>query len=241
MFQPVTTGRDGKVIDPKRKEFTWSYSRLKNYRACPKKHYHVDIAKDFKEAEGEALTRGNEIHKAMADRVANGKPLPALLAEFEPEAQSVLASVQPGDLLLVEQNIAIKRDFTAAGYFEPGVWYRAKSDVVKVRGDVAAAIDWKTGKIQEDNIQLALMAACVFAAYPKVMKILTRYVWLGNHAKTDLLLTRDDMVKLWNVLLPEVAGYEEAVKMTNFPPKPSGLCKAYCPVTSCPYHGKGNR
>ena len=32
---------------------------------------------------------------------------------------------------------------------------------------------------------------------------------------------------------------EEAYRTTTYPPKPSGLCSSYCPVTSCPYHGKG--
>ena len=43
----------------KPKPFAWSYSRLKNFEVCPKRHFHVDIAKDFREEEGESLVWGN--------------------------------------------------------------------------------------------------------------------------------------------------------------------------------------
>ena len=52
------------------KPFSWSYSRVKNYRSCPLKHYHVDIKKDYKEDESEILTWGNEVHGALAKRLA---------------------------------------------------------------------------------------------------------------------------------------------------------------------------
>ena len=46
----VTTTFDGKAVV---KPFSWSYSRLKNYEACPKKHYHLDIKKDLPPEESE--------------------------------------------------------------------------------------------------------------------------------------------------------------------------------------------
>jgi len=52
---------------------------------------------------------------------------------------------------------------------------------------------------------------------------------------------RDGMLPLWNDLNPELAAMLEAWRTTTYPPKPSGLCMRYCPVTSCPYHGKGSR
>lgn len=235
-FQVTTTTYGGAPIV---KPFAWSYSKLKNYRSCPKKHYHVDIAKDFKEEEGQALQFGNEVHSAMAARIEKNKPLPPLLQHFEPDAARVAVNV-PGMILLVEQNMAIRQDFTSCGYFDNGVWYRAKCDVVKVLGPAGVAIDWKTGKIQEDSEQLALMAQCVFSKYPQVQKVRTEYVWLGNSATTRVDFTRPMMVDLWNHLLPELAVYENAVKTTTFPPKPGGLCRSYCPVASCPYYKVGS-
>jgi hypothetical protein len=238
-FQVTTTYGDGRA--PTTKPFTWSYSKLKNYRNCPKKHFEVDLAKNFKEEEGEALVVGNQVHKAMELRVSKGTPLPPALAHFEPEAAKVVAHMPAGTILLVEQKAAFTRDFRSCGYFDKDCWYRAKCDVVKVCGPIAAAIDWKTGKIVEDSEQLALMAAWVFSAYPAVQQVATKYVWLGNNAETKHTFTRADMVLLWNHLLPEVNAYEQACATSTFPAKPSGLCRSWCPVTSCAYHGKGNR
>ena len=46
------------------KALTWSYSSLALYQQCPKKYYHLKVAKDIKEEPGEAMTFGNEIGRA---------------------------------------------------------------------------------------------------------------------------------------------------------------------------------
>lgn len=223
--------------------FTWSYSKLKNWRNCPKKHYHVDIAKDFKEPQSRALREGNDIHKAMELRCAKGTPLPPAYRDYEEEAQKALAVTPEGTLTLVEEKAAIREDFSACGYFDPGVWLRMKVDFAKVLPSqrLASLRDWKTGKIVEDSEQLALTAQWVFSKWPEVELVTTRYVWLGQRAETRVDFKRSDMVTLWNGLWPELEMYKEAVRTTTFPPKPGGLCKEHCPVTSCLYHGKGSR
>jgi len=49
-----------------------------------------------------------------------------------------------------------------------------------------------------------------------------------------------DMMPLWAGLMPEINQLAEAHRTTTYPPKPSGICVRHCPVTSCPYHGKGS-
>ncbi len=104
-------------------------------------------------------------------------------------------------------------------------------------GQVALAIDWKTGKILEDGVQLALMAQCVFSHYPTVQKIRTEFIWLKEDATTRADFTRADMVKVWAGVLPRVQLLENAIKTANFPPKPGGLCRRFCPIVACPHHG----
>jgi len=41
------------------KPITWSYSSLALYQQCPKKYYHLKVAKDIKEELGEAIVFGN--------------------------------------------------------------------------------------------------------------------------------------------------------------------------------------
>ena len=87
------TTRHGSGLPPKAKPFTWSYSRLKNFEACPKRHYEIDIAKAFKDEDGTALVWGNEVHNALAARVSKGVPLPKGMEHFEHWAEKVLMGV----------------------------------------------------------------------------------------------------------------------------------------------------
>jgi hypothetical protein len=223
------------------KPFTWSYSKIKNWRNCPKKHFEVDILKSVQEERSQALSDGEDIHKAMELRVKKNIPLPPAMQQYEPEAAKVVANMAPGTILLVEEKAALRRDFTSCGYFDPKVWLRMKIDVAKVLEDVAVAIDWKTGKIVEDSEQLAITAQWIFSHFPKVQRVRTKYVWLGNYAETVADFSRQDMVALWNHLWPELQEYEQACATATFPPKPGGLCRSYCPVSSCAFHGRGNR
>ena len=85
-----TVSFDGTVYAAKPKPFAWSYSKLKNFEVCPKRHYNVDVIKAFKEEEGEALQWGNAVHKALADRCGpRASPLPHTMKGYEKWAARV--------------------------------------------------------------------------------------------------------------------------------------------------------
>jgi hypothetical protein len=217
--------------------FTWSYSRLKNFENCPKKHYELDIAKNIKEEEGESLLWGNYVHKHMALACGPTRaPLPDQLAPYQKYVDRLVTS--PGNIL-VEQKLALMRNFGACEFFAPAVWFRGIGDVIKINGSVALTGDWKTGKILEDSVQLALTAACIFAKFPEVKKIRSVFWWLKEDCETVEDFTPADMPGLWRALWPRIEAMEHAHNTTTYQAKPSGLCKHYCPVTSCPHHGKG--
>lgn len=226
----VTTGG-------KPKAFAWSYSKLKNYETCPKRHWHVDVARDAKEEESEQLLYGNMLHKALADAISGKAPLGSTFTHLQPWVDKVAGFSNGSAKILVEQQLAIRQDLSATEWFGKDAWYRGIADVIKIVGPVAVVLDWKTGKIVDDGVQLALMAQCVFAHHPDVQKIRTEFVWLKEDATTRADFTRDDMAKVWAGLLPRVHVLENAYKMTNFPPKPGGLCRKYCPVRQCPHNG----
>ena len=217
------------------KSFSWSYSKLKNFESCPKRHYHVDVVKDYKEEEGESLLFGNELHKAMAARLQKGTPLPKGFAVYEPWAERMLT---PGGNLLVEQKFAIDANFGPVEFFDKNAWFRGVADVLRIKGSVGLAVDWKTGKIIEDSQQLALMAACVFAHFPEVHALRTEFVWLKDDAQTRADFRRTDMPKMWAGLWPRISALEQAHNTTTYPAKPGFLCRRYCPVTGCPHHGE---
>lgn len=233
-MQIVTTRRDGTSIDRTTKPFSWSYSKLKNFEACPLRHLKIDLEKSVKEEESEQLDWGNQVHKALADRLSKQTPLPVPMRSYEPWCVKI--EKNKGELL-VEQKLAITSKFGPTTFFAPNAWYRAVGDVVKVVGPVALMVDWKTGKILEDSQQLALAAACLFAHYPSVKMVRTEFIWLKDDASSRADFSRADMPGMWKTLWPRIEALENAYHGGEYPAKPSYLCKKWCPVRSCAHYG----
>lgn len=230
-------------IAPPPKEWAWSYSKLKNFEVCPKRHYEVDLCKNFNDnidpvtgKPNPALEEGNQTHDALAKACSGAQPLPEKYKRYQIWVDRVLAG--PGQLL-VEQKYAITRDFRPTTYFARDTWFRGIGDVVRIDGPVALVIDWKTGKVLEDSVQLMLMAQCLFSHYPQLKRVRSEFVWLKDECTTPEVFTRQEIAEQWVALLPRVNGLERAAKELTYPPKPGGLCKKYCPVQSCPFWRKG--
>lgn len=215
------------------KPFSWSWSRVTAFETCPKRYYHYSVAQDVKEEESEAITYGNTVHKVLAERL-EGKPLPKPFEHLEEWA----IRIGTGGDLLVEQKMAITKDFEPCEWRSRDAWFRGIADVVKIVGQVALVVDWKTGKLKDESQQLALMAQCVFAHHPHVRKIRSEFVWLKEQATTRADFAREDMAGIWLNLLPRVASLEQAHSTETFPAKPGFLCRKWCSVTKCPHHGE---
>lgn len=227
------------------KSFSWSWSKLKNYRSCPKRHYEIDLARNFHEdKENEALRWGNEVHLAMAKRISEGAALPITMQRYDGWPSGARRLKDAGLPVEVERSLAIDRNFQPCGWLAPEAWFRAKIDVSLLVESAKAAIsiDWKTGgKVEPEFEQLFLSSQAIFAHHPNVDEVAALYVWLGHDMHTAKVYQRDQMGALWSNLWPEIEQMFEAWRTVTYPPKPSGLCVRHCPVTSCPYHGKGNR
>jgi len=220
------------------KEWAWSYSKLKNFEECPKRMYETDIAKSVKDTGGEALDWGNAVHKALAKRLKHQVPLPATMQKYEYWADRVDRGTGK---LLVEQKYAITRDFRPTPYFADDVWYRGIGDVVRLDGRVGLVLDWKTGKVLEDSVQLMLMAQCLFSHFPDLTHVRSSFVWLKEECETPELLTRKEVADQWVGLAGRVNALENAAKTMTYPPKPGRLCMSYCGVEACPFWKKGKK
>jgi hypothetical protein len=231
-------------IAAKPKEWAWSYSKLKNYEVCPKRHYKVDVLKNYDDSvdasgkKNEHIDEGNQAHDALAKACRDALPLPEKFKHYQIWVDRVRSG--PGELL-VEQKYAITRDFRATTYFGRDVWYRGIGDIVRIDGPVALVLDWKTGKILEDSVQLMLMAQCLFSHFPQLKRVRSEFVWLKDECTTPEVFTRQEIADAWVELLPRVSTLESASKSLTFPPKPGPFCKKYCPVDSCPFWRKGTR
>lgn len=224
-----------RIYSAKEKAFSWSYSKLKNYRTCPKRYYMVDVEKKYAEDfTGEHLKWGKEVHKAFEDRVGKDKPFPVGMEHFEDHA---LPLVNFKGIKMVEQQLAINKALEPVEWFAKDAWYRGIADFLGIAGPVALAIDYKTGKVLEESEQLALLAECIFSHYPEVKAVRTEFWWLKEEAATREIFRRENRKDTWRSVLPEVMGLEQAHKDMNFPPKQSGLCRKYCVVKECPFNG----
>jgi hypothetical protein len=223
------------------KPLAFSYSKIKNFRTCPKRHYHYDISRDVKEPESDALAFGNFFHAAMEKRFLNGERMPLTILRYEHWGRQ-LDAWRHSHMVKVEQKLAFDKSFNATEYFDRSTWFRSRLDVVWFPPEykrTAVVMDWKTGEVKPDEQQLQLSAQAIFSHYPHIDVVVASYIWVGDDTDTTRPYTRDDMPGLWSSLYPEIKVMEEAYRTTTYPPKPSGLCKRFCAVVSCPYHGKG--
>lgn len=234
------------------KPFTWSYSRLKNFENCALKAHECDDLKHFQDG-GEEMLWGNQVHGALAGAVSGKDHIAIARKGMEPYKKwaggvRLLAKQLDGDLQ-VEQKYAITRGLVACPYFDkdknnPLAWYRGIADVAilypRVGPTRALALDYKTGKVFHDGVQLFLMAACIFATYPTIEEIDTRFIWLKypDAAPSEDNFKRSQLRDMWAPVLDRVARMEDAYIKNYFPPTPSGLCRKHCPVTTCEFNGQ---
>ena len=221
----------------KSRKTAWSYSRLTNFETCPKKFYHLNVAKDVKEKEGEQIRYGKLVHKALEERVGKGKKLPMQLMYLEPYAAMLADS--KGEKL-TEQQLCIDANFKPVDWFSKQAWCRAIIDLAVVNDRNAVIVDYKTGKIKDDFTQLRLAAAMLMLHDANVHKVEVCYLWTKEKqlTKGEVPVRRSDIKEVIMELAPRLKNYEKAHRIESFPARPGYLCKKYCPVVACPHHGQ---
>lgn len=217
----------------------WSYSALTSFETCPKRYYHIKVAKDVQDAPGEAAMWGSTVHKHLEDRLRDNTPLPVSIKQYEGLIAPIANS--SGDKL-IEKQMAVTRDLVPTDWASRDAWCRGIVDagVVHPSQSKALLLDWKTGKRKVDNDQLMLFAGLAFAHYPDLQVVNTGFVWIKENKVDKQLFKREEIPKIWMTFMPRVQRLERAYETASFPPKPSGLCARYCPVTKhqCQFSGK---
>lgn len=215
----------------------WSHSSLTSFETCAKRYWHLNVQKDYVEPKSDHQSWGLDVHKAMERRLKNGEDLPLGMRQYEPLIAPLAAlPVDP----IVEQKLAIDVNLQPTSWFGDPVWCRVIIDAAFISGTRALVLDWKTGKRKDDNDQLALMAGVMFAQMPELDLVESGFVWLQEPLSTAIArasFTRGDIPAIWDRFLGRVSEFQRAHATTEFPPSPSGICRRFCPVRSCPYHG----
>lgn len=219
------------------KQIAWSYSSLTAFESCAKRYYHLKVAKDVKDEKGAAALWGSQVHKHLEDRVALGTPLPQSLERFEPITKRIADA--PGQKL-VELQLAVTSSFQPTEWFAKDAWCRGIIDVGVLTGTQAVLWDWKTGRRKPESDQLKLFAGLAFAHYPKLMTAFTGFIWMSDNKVDKERFERSESADIWGAFAPRVIRLHRAYEEAKFPPKPSGLCRNYCPVPKhlCEFSGK---
>lgn len=216
---------------------TWSFSSLKTFKTCAKKYHAEKVLKLYPESENEASRYGKVVHSAFEHYLRDGKPLPPDLVRF----QSMLDKIKsiPGTLL-VEHEMALLPDKTPCGFHDEARWVRGIADVLVVNEEKGLAYvgDHKTGSARyPDLMQLNLMALMVFAHWPKVDTVKAALFFIHHNSVPKATYHRRDMDKMWKKWHDDVAKLEAAYVSDVWHPSPNGLCRQYCQVEHCAYHG----
>lgn len=212
-----------------------SHSAMNTFETCPKKYFEEKIRKSVPWEESEASRYGKEVHKAFELYVRDGKELPFGMQHYSKWLDKFKDA--PGQKL-VEQKMAINRTFESTGYFDSDVWFRGQADLIILNGPKAIVVDYKTGKIKNDFAQLELMAATAFCLDKGIEDITAIFFWTKDKKITRENYDRQKAMSIWTAFMNKAKRLEEAVRTTDFPAKPNGLCKRYCGVKNCPYNGE---
>ena len=214
----------------------WSYSSLKTFEQCPKKYYHLKIAKDIKDVPHEAAIYGGDVHKAAEEHIRDGKPMPKKYSYMEPILESLKKI--PGDKHC-ELELGLTEDLRACAFKAPDVWWHGIIDLLivdKAKG-LAHMIDYKTGKSARyaDTKQLDYMATAVFAHFPEVNKIKSALLFVVSNEfvrKEHHMTLKSDYIQPAVVQLDRL----KKAKETNvWNPASGPLCR-FCPVKQCEHN-----
>lgn len=217
----------------------WSYSSLTAFETCPRRFQLTRILKTVTEPQTEATLWGNRVHKALENAVGKGIPLPNGFEQYQAIVNRLRAFPGPK---MAEAKFGLTKSLQPTTFFAKDVWFRGVLDLTLIQpsGTSAVVLDYKTGKPKDDGDQLKLFAASTFAQRPALQEVKTGYLWLAHDKVNTETFRREDVPVIWQEFIPRVARMEKALADDRWPPNPSGLCKAWCPVgrKNCVHCGK---
>lgn len=216
-----------------------SHTSLSTFQTCPKQYHAKYITKEVKFTQTEATIYGNRMHEAMEFRLKDKTPLPAEFETLESVAQAV--EKMQGELM-VERELAVTRELSKTKFFGHDVWLRGKADVMVFNSSTGllSVYDWKTGKPKEDMQQLKIMALAAFYSIPGIQKVRVAFVYTKTGTVDVRHWTAADIPEIVADIRYETTRLEVAHEKNLFPPQPNGLCRQWCEVKSCQFHGKGS-
>lgn len=210
----------------------WSFSTLNAFLTCGKQYHEVKVLKHYSD-DSTYSSWGERVHTYFKKKLPNPAYTDEELDKLYLKVIQQFSKIK-GELS-VELQMAITNSFKPTTWFGPDVWGRAIVDALWINGDLAKAIDWKTGKRKPDSIQMLISSLLIFATYPEVEEITSAFVWLQTGKMDISRYKREDVPAMWQEVLPLIRKFEQAHKTQTWIPKQSGLCRGWCKVESCSF------
>lgn len=218
----------------------WSYSSLKTFQDCPKKYYHLKVAKDFVDKPTKATLYGNELHKAAEEFVKDGTPIPAKFdnTHIKPTLEQLMEL--EGERFC-EYRMGLTKDLEPCGFFDKHVWWRGIADLLIVNREkgLAYSLDYKTGKSARyaDVQQLDLVAEGVMAHFPEITRIKSGLLFVVSNEFVKAYQTADSRGRYMDKVKPDLHRLQSAFETGVWNASPNNLC-GWCPVKTCE-HNRG--
>lgn len=215
----------------------WSYSSINTFKQCPKKYYHLKVAKDVKDVSSSAMYYGNEVHRAAEHYVKKGTPIPTKF-KFIKKTLDSLNNIQGEKHCEIRMALA-KEDgeYVPTTFFADNVWWRGIADLLIVDDDKAYLVDYKTGKSAKyaDTKQLDLLAGATFTHYPEIKSIKSALAYVVSNEFVQKKHTSDMRKSYLTVFDDELERLDSAEENEVWNAIDGPLC-AYCPVTKCEHN-----
>lgn len=206
---------------------TWSYSSLTAFETCPWRYYLTKISKAVSEPPYDHRSHGNEVHKLFENHVNGKEHMPSEYKSLWPLADRIKREPARKEC---EMKVALNANLRPVTYFAKDVWFRGIFDVAVIKQKEVTVLDYKTGKRKPADDQLKLFAGAAFCVFPFAEKVTTGYLWLKEHKIDRMTYDIGDKPLIWQEFAQRVGRIEHAIKTDNFPKRPSGLCREWCPV-----------
>jgi hypothetical protein len=216
--------------------FVWSHSSLKTFQQCPKKYYHIKVAKDVVDTPHESALYGSAVHLAAEEHVRDGKPVPPKFNYMQPILNS-LNNIN-GEKYC-EIKLGLTRDLEYCDFDASNVWWHGIVDLLIIDSATGLAhmVDYKTSKNARyaDTQQLDLMAVAVFAKFSVVQKIKSALLFVVSNEFVSKEHYAKDRKRYMEGVMPDLHRLSSSFASGVWNPISGPLCR-FCPVKTCEHN-----
>lgn len=215
----------------------WSFSSLTMFEQCPRKYWAIKIQKVDDTNAGNF--RGDAEHQSIESYMKAGRGLSPTLNGAVPVFD--LLRRAPGEAY-IEYKMTLKQDLNVThGKDWNGAWVRGAGDYIKINGELATYVDWKSGNPKTDiDDQCDLTSALIFRHFPAVQEVRAAMFFYRHNQLPTRTVFRTEEPRIWNNFTTRVRALELAIQTDNWPTNSGPLC-GWCPYKACPFNKQDER